>query len=248
MSSSETAQYYESDLAYIHCDGYGFHADACAPGILRLLEPVRASAGTVLELGCGGGALTRHLVDAGHAVVATDASAAMVDIARRAVPEADVRQLTLPDDPLPEADAIVSVGHVLGYLPDEEAVFATLRAAAHALRSGGVFAVDMQDLEYGRARVGEPAHVARGSDWLLVTEFDAPAPRRFTRDITFFREDPATGLWRRGHEFHPNVLLDLERDVIPLLEAEGVEATARSGFGEAVFGPGLYAVEGRRVR
>jgi hypothetical protein len=35
----------------VHHLGFGFHADATAPGILALLEPVRG--GFVLELGCG---------------------------------------------------------------------------------------------------------------------------------------------------------------------------------------------------
>ena len=94
--------YYREDLARAHHLGFGFHADMCAPGILRLLEPVLADKGVVLELGCGSGLLTRYLVDAGHRVIATDASPAMLDAARSYVPDAEaVEQLTLPDDPLP---------------------------------------------------------------------------------------------------------------------------------------------------
>ena len=55
--------YYQRDLAFIHDQGYGLHADRCAPGILDLLTPARG--GLVLELGCGSGALTRHLLAAG---------------------------------------------------------------------------------------------------------------------------------------------------------------------------------------
>jgi hypothetical protein len=41
---------------------------------------------------------TRHLLAARHRVIATDASAAMVELARAALgPEVDVRRLTLPD-------------------------------------------------------------------------------------------------------------------------------------------------------
>ena len=103
--------YYSRDLALVHARGYGQHADRCAPGILELLAPVRG--GFVLELGCGAGALTRHLLAAGHRVIATDASADMLSLARaRWESEADLRVLALPGDPLPAADAIVSVGHV----------------------------------------------------------------------------------------------------------------------------------------
>src|SRR5579859_1316407 len=75
------APYYRRDLALVHHLGFGFHADLVAPGILSLLEPVRASHGLVVELGCGSGLLTRYLVDAGHRVLATDASPAMLALA-----------------------------------------------------------------------------------------------------------------------------------------------------------------------
>ena len=74
--------YYRDDLALVHHRGFGFHADLCAPGILELLAPVRERDGLVLEVGCGSGLLTRYLVDAGHRVLATDASPAMLELAR----------------------------------------------------------------------------------------------------------------------------------------------------------------------
>jgi len=149
--------YYRSDLALVHDLGFGAHAERCAPGVLALLEPVRRRRGLVLELGCGTGLLTRHLVDAGHRVLATDASPAMLARARRAVPGAEeIRQLVLPDDPLPRADAVVSVGHVVNYLPDLASVRSALVAMAGALRPGGVLAIDLCDLSYGQARRNSP--------------------------------------------------------------------------------------------
>jgi SAM-dependent methyltransferase len=83
-------------------------------GIPALLAPVRTRDGVVVELGCGSGALTRHLVAAGHRVVATDASRAMLEHAQPVVAEgAELRPLVLPDDPLPAVDAVASVGHAL---------------------------------------------------------------------------------------------------------------------------------------
>ena len=122
---------YRRDLAFVHHRGFGFHAQACPPGILTLLEPVRMRAGLVLELGCGSGLLTRELTAADHRVVATDASPAMLELARGYAPDAeDIRQLTLPGDPLPQADAVVSAGQALSYLPDEQAIDRALVAIA----------------------------------------------------------------------------------------------------------------------
>ena len=85
MASSD-APYYRADLALVHHLGFGFHADACAPGHPGPARADPARGGLVVELGCGSGLLTRYLVDAGHRVIATDASPAMVDLARPTCP------------------------------------------------------------------------------------------------------------------------------------------------------------------
>jgi SAM-dependent methyltransferase len=239
------APYYGRDLALVHHLGFGFHADQCAPGILRLLEPVRERRGLVVELGCGSGLLTRYLADAGHVVIATDASPAMVDLARETAPDAeDIRTLVLPDDAIPAADAIVSVGHALNYLPDEAAVDQALVAIAGALRPGGVLAIDLCDLEWGEARREVPGVGRAGDDWAIVTEFSIPAANRFVRDMAIFvRNDD--GSWRRDDEHHENVLVDTS--LVPtLLSTQGVEARVARSFGSEELPTGLRAVIGQR--
>ena len=238
--------YYRGDLALIHHLGFGFHADACAPGILALLEPVRDRGGTVLELGCGSGLLTRYLVEAGHDVIATDASPAMLELARETVPDAaEVRQLVLPDDPLPEVDAIVSIGHVLSYLSDEAAIERALVACARALRPGGVLALDLEDLEWTENNRDGSVAVREGDGWLIVLRRRVPAAGRFARDMTtFLRNDDGT--WRRDNEYHENVLIDTSR--VPALLAEhGVEATVGKSFGDETLPEGLVTVIGQRT-
>ena len=237
--------YYRQDLALVHHLGFGFHAEACAPGILALLEPVRERAGVVLELGCGSGLLTRYLVEAGHRVIATDASPAMVELAREhAAGVEDVRVLVLPDDPLPAADAIVSVGHVLSYLADEAEVERALRAVAAAVEPGGLFAVDICDLEWGERRREAPNFSKVDDGWAIVTRFEVPSPDRFVRHITtFVRNDD--GSWRRDDERHDNVLVDTA--AIPaLLAAEGLDVTVGASFGRETLPAGLRALVGRR--
>ena len=237
--------YYRADLALVHHLGFGFHADACAPGILRLLEPVRQAGGLVLELGCGSGLLTRHLVDAGHRVVATDASPAMVELTRANVPDTEeVRELRLPDDPLPEADAIVSTGHVLSYLPDEAALERALVAAARALRPGGVLAIDLEDLSWAEATRAAPTFVRVEDEWAIITFRSSPAPARFVREMTtFLRNDDGT--WRRDDERHENVLIDTSQ-VPALLAGHGVDAERRWSFGEESSPEGLAVIVGTK--
>ena len=234
---------YRRDVALVHHLGFGSYADACAPGMLRMLEPVRG--GLVLELGCGSGALTRHLVARGHRVVATDASPAMVELSNASVAGADdVRVLVLPDDPLPEADAVVSVGHVLNYLPSEVAIERALACMAGAVRPGGVLAFDLCDLRYGESRREARPHARVEDGWAIFTSYEVPSPARFVRHITTFvrAED---GSWRRDDERHENVLVDTSK-VPGLLAGAGVQATVAPSFGEDQPPEGLVAVVGHR--
>jgi SAM-dependent methyltransferase len=211
-----------------------------------LLGEVRARQGLVLELGCGSGLLTKALVAAGHQVIATDASPAMLDIARELVGDEveELRQLTLPDDPLPQADAVVAIGHPINYLPDADAIDRALVAIARAVRPGGLVAFDVCDLEWGRARRGVPNLGRAGPDWAIITEFSMPTPDRFVRDMTTFVPN-GDGSWRRDTEHHENVLVDTA-GIPDLLAAHGVDARVGRSFGSETLPEGLHVLIGHR--
>jgi SAM-dependent methyltransferase len=236
--------YYRRDLALVHHRGYGFHADGCAADLIELLAPVRERAGLVLEIGCGSGLLTRYLVEAGFSVRATDASPAMLDLARETAPGAEFARLTLPDDPIPEADAIVGIGHPLCYLPSLDAIERALVAMARALRPGGVMATDFEDFEWGDARLDVQEHCRIGDDWAIITQISVPARDHFVRQMaTFLRNDDGT--WRRDDERHDNVMVDT-RALPAVVGAEGVAAVVQPTFGVGEFPIGLYALIGRK--
>jgi len=243
---SREAPYYRRDLARIHHLGFGFHADDCAPGILTLLEPVLESEGLVVELGCGSGLLTKYLVDAGHRVIATDASPAMLEIARGYVGDAEeIRRLVLPDDPIPDADAIVSVGHVLSYLPDEASIDRTLVAIAESLLPDGIMAINICDLAYGEGRADQTPRGWVAEDWAIVTEVSVPTPDRFVRQMAIFTRNE-DGSWRRDDERHDNVLIETER-IPELLSRHGVDAQLGGSFGSETPIAGLMTVVGHRT-
>lgn len=244
---SKQPMYYRDDLARVHHLGFGFHADRCAPGILALLAPIRDRNGLVLELGCGGGHLTRHLLNAGHRVIASDASLSMLAIAREVAHQAErIQQIILPSDPLPEVDAIVAIGHVLNYLEDEAAIESALLAVACALRPGGILAIDMQDLQWGGAYRNASMQARVADDWALISEFSVPEPTRFVRrHISFIRAEDDT--WRRDEEVHRNVLLDTA--TIPALLAEhNVVARVGSSFGAEELPQGLVTIIGNKLK
>ena len=242
---AEGTPYYRADLALIHHTGFAFHAEDCAPGILSLLEPVRERDGLVLELGCGSGLLTRYLVDAGHRVIATDASPAMLDIARGyAGAVQEIRRLTLPGDAIPDADAIVSVGHVLNYLPNADAIERALVATAEALRPDGLLAIDLCDLSYGEARSAPSTGAWVADDRAIITERSVPSPDRFVRQMAIFMRNE-DGSWRRDDERHDNVLIDATA-VPHLLARSGVQATLGRAFGSERLPEGLHTLIGHR--
>ncbi len=110
--------------------GFGFHADMVAAGISNLLEPVRGHNGLVVELGCGSGLLTRHLVEAGHR---------LIELMRRRrcwrwLTTCSQRRAVRParsflDDDIPGCAAMVADGHPFNYLPDEESIDGALPRA-----------------------------------------------------------------------------------------------------------------------
>lgn len=238
--------YYRQALAQIHHEGFGFHADACAPGILSLLQPVLDRGGLVVEIGCGSGLLTRHLTDAGHRVIATDASPAMLDIARSYARQAiDYRIVALPGDDIPEADAIVSTGHALSYLPTRELVEEALVACARALRPGGVLALDLEDLSTRDAQMARPPGVWVTDTWALFLERVSEGPAHFARVHTVFIQE-RDGRYRRERERHDNVLIDVAVVVPPLLENEGLTVEVDVSFGAETNIEGLTVIKATR--
>ena len=237
--------YYRRDLALVHDRGFGFHADLCAPGIVELLRPVADRGGTVLEIGCGSGRLTGHLLAAGHSVIASDASDDMLTLARQTLgPEVELRRIALPDDPLPEADAIVSVGHVLNYIGHLSGFEDAVRAMAAALRPEGIMAFDLCGLDWNTVRAGATGIGRQGDDWAIVTEYSMPTPDHFVRQMSTFVKDP-DGRYRRDEERHDTVLVEPEA-IAQVLRAERLTAQVRPSFGDEELTPGLHVIVARK--
>jgi len=245
ISAMVAHPYYRADLALIPHVAFGFHADDCAPGILSLLEPIRERHGLVVELGCGSGLLTKYLVDAGHRVIATDASPPMLELARGYATGAEqIHELVLPDDPIPEADAIVSVGHVLSYLSSAEAIDRALISIAKAIRPGGLLAIDLCDRSYVEARRAPSTAAWVTDDWAIITQRSLPSPDRFVRQMAIFMRND-DGSWRRDDERHDNVLTETA-SLPSLLERHGIEARVGTSFGTEKLPEGLHTIIGYR--
>jgi SAM-dependent methyltransferase len=226
--------YYDDDLAYTHEHGYSRVAEEAAAFVLGRL-PRRS---TVVELGCGPGVTARRLLDAGHAVVGIDQSAALIALARKRAPEATFIVGSFVSEPLPECDAVLAIGEVFNYLFDDAValpgVFARILAA---LRPGGRFVFDLA------GPAVRPGHGARrwdaGPDWANLVEYDESGDI-LARRITTFRKHGAG--YRRTEELHRQRLYR-PGEILPLLRAAGFRARTSRGYSP---GPGRHVYVARK--
>jgi SAM-dependent methyltransferase len=232
--------YYGTDLAYVHHAGYSQHVERTAPGLVALLRAHVPAVRQVLDVGCGSGLLARKLLDAGFGVHGVDASPAMIELARTYAPGATFGVARLPGA-LPQADAVVSTGHVLNYLDTHDAIAQALRGLARAVRPGGLVAFDLLGERFAAQRDAAPLHAQVTDDWVIVTRYSCPQPRRFDRAITVFRR--VDGAWRRSDEAHRNVMFE-PAEAVAILRDEGVEASARTAFGDETLPEGLAVIVG----
>jgi len=242
--------YYGSDLAWVHHTGYSQHVENTAQGIVRLLcEGGLPRAAHVLDVGCGSGLLARRLLESGFAVTGIDASPAMIDLARSYAPGAQFRVMKLPtgssgrDARLPEADGVVSTGHVLNYLDTRDDIARALGELARALRPGGMIAIDLMTERFPERREAQAVHAKVTDDWAIVTRFSRPGSFRFDRHITVFRRDGEH--WRRSDEHHRNVTFD-PQDALQILRDNKIDARERAAFGNETLPGGLIVLTGTR--
>ena len=116
------------------------HRPLCAYLASALLDAALVAADCrVLDAGTGPGAVAALAVARGAEVVAVDTEASMLEVVRRQVPAATVRQAILPDLPFPDEAFDVAVGNfVINHLGDPGAGVAEL---ARVVRPGGRVAV-----------------------------------------------------------------------------------------------------------
>jgi SAM-dependent methyltransferase len=119
----------------VRADGGGPDASSCgdAAWLAGVLPPPPAR---ILDAGCGEGALSRRLADAGYAVVSIDTDPAAVSAARAAgVPAVCADLSGYDDEPFDAVVMLLSLHHM-------HPLVAALDRAAHLLRPGGTLILD----------------------------------------------------------------------------------------------------------
>ncbi|WP_233550976.1 class I SAM-dependent methyltransferase [Amnibacterium setariae] len=113
---------------------------AAAPAHAALLDATVVGAGArLLDVGCGSGELLRIAADRGALVAGCDPAPGMLALARRAAPEAALREAGVEDLPWPDGSFdVVTAVNALHLADDEEGALAELR---RVLVPGGRIAV-----------------------------------------------------------------------------------------------------------
>jgi len=123
---------------------------------------------TILDLGCGTGALTLELVRPDRRIIGVDPSPAMLGIARQK-PGADQIQWIQGDSSAlgrPEADLVIMTGNVAQVFLDDARWAANVRDIYTALRPGGYIAFE--------SRNPDDRGWERWNPTVTYTEYDSP--------------------------------------------------------------------------
>jgi len=230
--------FYETDLAFVHDDGFRAHAQEAAPFLIERLRRRGIRNGRIADLGSGSGLPARELCAAGYDVVGIEVSAAMVRLARKTAPAARFVQGSVFEVDLPACAAVVSTGECLNYVVGRKNSLPALFArVAGALSAGGVFLFDFADLERGRG--ARPMHRIE-RDWAVTVDYRHDrAGRRLERRITTFRR--VGKAFRRSDEVH-RVRLFQPSEIAAQLRDAGFRVRFFRGYGTR-FPRGLRGIE-----
>jgi SAM-dependent methyltransferase len=184
-----------------------------------------AENGRLLELACGTGEHATRLAGLGYEVIATDASSAMVELARAKAAQraptptfvqSDMRRPPGPSFPF---DAAICLFDSIGYVQTDQAIAEVLDAVHSRLRSGGVFVFEFW---HGPAMTKsfEPVRVRRfrrdGSTILRISETELEPERSLAHVSYDVYELGDDGAYRHFSERHSNRYFD-----VPEFEALG---------------------------
>ncbi|MHC4380326.1 MAG: methyltransferase domain-containing protein [Planctomycetota bacterium] len=230
--------FYAEDLAYIHHVGFPDMIEGAAPALLDEFRRRGWNDGLVVDLGCGGGAWSRRLTDAGFQAWGCDISPSMVAIARATAPHAEFEVASLFETSIPSCRAVTALGEGFNYGmagADPAACLAVpFTRIAQALPLGGLFAFDLvvQPGADARQESALPMSYRRwksAEDWAVLMAVEENIElRSLTRDVVIFRE--VEGAYRRSEERHV-IGIPTVGEVLGQLDAAGFTAESSDHYG-----------------
>lgn len=237
---------YDDVAAMYHTLWANSYLPGAMPALERLFFSRLAPDTRVLDVCCGSGHVTSELAKRRYEITGVDSSAALLEIARRDLPNAtfyvqDVRQLQLPETFDAALSTFDSLNHILS-LGDLHDVFSGVYAT---LRVGGLFVFDMNL---------EEAYALDLHQWLVNIRHDAvglsrgmydPVTHTAHTELMWFTKNGSTDCWQQRHSIveercyeKPDILQALQFAKFHSIEAHAAEQLGVDkdwGFGRYFF-------------
>lgn len=205
----------------------------------QLLDHCGWQGSTILDLGCGTGTLAIWLAEQGYTVTALDASAAMVEQARRKAEwqgqhtnlswlVQDIRSLELEQ----RFDLVIALNAVLSHILDADELAEALGRIGQVMQPGSLFLFElptrhaMQNV-WGNNRVVE---VHDDITWIWQHRWDNERASSFTELTHFVPAQEHPLLYERIFEVHVHRAYSRE-EIEPLLSAAKLQLREIVGFG-----------------
>ncbi len=181
--------------------------DCWAEYILNRLKKYGIDDGTVLDLGCGTGCMTKRLAMRGYDMIGVDLSAEMLSIASRKKDVADPDILYICQD-MRNLDlygtvrAVVSVCDCVNYLLTKEDLGLTFDRAHLFLDPGGIFLFDFNTVHKYRDVIGDTVIAENREECSFIWDNYYEEESGINEyDLTFFVKEKGD-LFRRFEECH----------------------------------------------
>lgn len=182
------------------------YEDWCAY-LTELLRDYGCREGLVLELGCGTGALTRLLAQAGYDMIGLDSSPDMLSIARERQAEEGTEILYLQQD-MREFElygtvaAVVSLCDSMNYITEYKELVQVFRLVNNYLDPGGYFIFDLNTPYKYRELLADNTFAENREDCSFIWEntYDDETELNEYALTLFVREED--GRYERFEEFH----------------------------------------------
>ncbi len=182
----------------------------------------------VLDLACGTGSLTLELARRGYDMIGADISEDMLEIAREKSGEDASRVLFLQQD-MREFELYGTVGSIvctcdsLNYVTEKDEVLQVFRLADNYLDPGGLFIFDINTEYKFKTVLADACRAETYEDAAYIWENYYYEEEKINEyQVTFFREDPETGLYERSEETHYEKAYSVE-EIKELLEQAGLK-------------------------
>jgi SAM-dependent methyltransferase len=223
---------YQPNLAWLHTRHYADFVNHAGPQAIQMLREAGIRKGVVCDAGCGGGQLSERLIGAGYGVIAVDASAAMIELARKRAPRATLICGSIADINLPACQAVIAIGEVFNYLGSRSTMARAFRNLFHSLTPGGILIFDVKEPP---AKKIERTSCRYGEDWALIAQIqEDPVRQRLVRIIhTFIKSGSFYSRQKEVHTLSIYPMTEIKR----LLRSAGFRVRGISGYGSYKLGP-----------